>query len=61
MKFNPNMAWWIVLVAFLVFLIGAIVTGDKDGVSFHDSALVLQSGLAVFMLSILAGAWGPTG
>lgn len=47
----------LVIVAFLIFLIGAIVTGDRDGVSFHNSLLVLQAGLAVYMLALLVGGW----
>ncbi len=47
----------LVIVSFLIFLIGAIVTGDRDGVSFHNSLLVIQSGLAVYMLALLVGGW----
>ena len=59
MKYDGSYGGILVVAAFLTFLIGAIVTGDRDGVSFHNSLLVLQSGLAIYMLALLVGYWKP--
>lgn len=55
MKFTGGLSWFIVLIAFLIFAFGAGLSIDRDGFSLHHEHLVVELGLAVYMLAILAG------
>jgi len=54
---NVGISWFLILVACIIFAVGAIVTGDDGPISFRNHPLVVESGLAVYLLALLVGGW----
>jgi len=61
MKYTGSWGGLFILIAFIIFGVGAALEIDRNGFSMHHMALVLEGGLTFYMAALLFGSvtFGP--